>query len=285
MLPEADPLGRYRLWSLYDMLRIIVPDLIAALSDLCAKGVLIGAITDAAEDDLARMRADIGKDIADVAAQLDKTIPASPTLRKKFGRLVKVVEAPRFDQAKVHTLVGEFIHDLLNDWRGDGFLMIPADRRLFYDQPEPAFGPNVASRYQKANKDIAAANRCYALDEWTACVFHSMRVLEIGLRDLAKRLDIRIVNRKGKETHLESAQWHDILTEMAKVITAMSGATPSKKRKQEYYSQIALEFTHFKDAWRNHVMHAREPYDEREALMVLGAVNRFMVRLAAGAPR
>ena len=55
------------------------------------------------------------------------------------------------------------------------------------------------------------------------------------------------------------------------------------KEQQKFYSQAATHFMFLKDAWRNHVMHARDVlYDERRALSVFTQVKEFMQALAEG---
>ena len=46
------------------------------------------------------------------------------------------------------------------------------------------------------------------------------------------------------------------------------------------YSHAALEFRYFKDAWRNHVAHARGHYDEHQALSIVSHVREFMTQLS-----
>jgi hypothetical protein len=40
----------------------------------------------------------------------------------------------------------------------------------------------------------------------------------------------------------------------------------------------------FKDAWRNHVAHARHKYEDAEAVAIYQHVGALMKQLAAGAP-
>ncbi len=53
-----------------------------------------------------------------------------------------------------------------------------------------------------------------------------------------------------------------------------------KAAQLELYSSIALEFRHFREAYRNHVTHSRTHYDEREAVRVFEHVRSFMQELA-----
>jgi len=52
----------------------------------------------------------------------------------------------------------------------------------WYQQLQPTFGLVVDQRFPTSAEDeIAESAKCYALDRNTACVFHLMRTMEIGL--------------------------------------------------------------------------------------------------------
>jgi hypothetical protein len=142
-----------------------------------------------------------------------------------------------------------------------------------YQQTTPAFGVEVEAAFPDATGEIAAASRCYAVDEWTACVFHAMRVLEHGLRPIAQRFNVDFA--------VDS--WHKVIKGIEDGLNALrnkQGLTERDRQEITYYSDAASQFRHFKDAWRNHVSHAREHYDEREAEKVLTHVREFMQHLA-----
>lgn len=55
---------------------------------------------------------------------------------------------------------------------------------------DPFWGPDVATSFGSAMADLYDAGLCYVTDRSTACVFHCMRVLEVGLRALARDLNV-----------------------------------------------------------------------------------------------
>jgi hypothetical protein len=57
-------------------------------------------------------------------------------------------------------------------------------------------------------------------------------------------------------------------------------ASETKTEDIRFYSGLVAQFRWFKDAWRNHVAHARVHYDEREALDVWHHVSPFMQQMA-----
>jgi hypothetical protein len=81
----------------------------------------------------------------------------------------------------------------------------------------------------------------------------------------------------------QNATWHNIIEQIeAKVRKMDSSFGADWKEQQKFYSQAASQFMFLKDAWRNHVMHGRDVYDEGKALSILSHVREFMQALAKG---
>jgi hypothetical protein len=99
-------------------------------------------------------------------------------------RTVQILLQPDVTWGAVGPLAFELEGRVSDEMTSQVILAIDADRRMLYEQPEPPFRQAVAERFPDANRDIAAAGRCLTLEEWTAAVFHLMRVLEQGLRAL-----------------------------------------------------------------------------------------------------
>jgi hypothetical protein len=147
------------------------------------------------------------------------------------------------------------------------------ERVGYYEQTEPIFGPSVADAFPSASFDIAESGKCFALNRNTACVFHLMRVLEIGLSILAAKFGV-------PSGH---TNWHNIIEGIEKAVRNM-GADPNRptdwKDQQEFFAQAASGFMFIKDAWRNYTAHARGKYTEDEAETMLINVRAFMQKLA-----
>ena len=151
------------------------------------------------------------------------------------------------------------------------FLTLPHDKAKVFD--DAGFGDGCANAFPSAQYDIQEAARCYAVARNTACVFHLMRVLEIGLSVLANQFNVSSAH----------TNWETIIKQIEKAIVAMDqdpNRLPTWKDDREFYSQCASHFRVVKDAWRNYTAHARSKYDEQEALDMLGNVRGFMQKLA-----
>jgi hypothetical protein len=84
----------------------------------------------------------------------------------------------------------------------------------------------------------------------------------------------------------QTDSWHKVLKGIEEALAGLRnkpGLTDKDRAEITHYSEAATQFRHFKDAWRNHVSHARASYDEREAWSVLVHVRKFMQHLAANA--
>jgi hypothetical protein len=143
-----------------------------------------------------------------------------------------------------------------------------------YFQNSNLFGLKVNAAFPSCITEIQDAGNCYALEQYEASAFHSMRILERGLSVLAKKFGIDFGH----------TNWHNVIEEIEKKVRRMdSGVGADWKEQQKFCSQAATQFMFLKDAWRNHVMHVRDvPYDEGRALSVFGHVGEFMQALAEG---
>lgn len=161
--------------------------------------------------------------------------------------------------------------------KGKLFLYIPAERAKFWpkwEQPN-AFGEAVSQSFPSTAFDIHSAAICMATTQYTASVFHLMRVLEIGLTALGKVFAVS----------LEHTNWAPAIEEIESKIRKMRTdptwkALPDCKEQQEFYAQTASHFAILKDAWRNHTMHARAKYTGDEAERIFETVKGFMQRLS-----
>jgi hypothetical protein len=152
------------------------------------------------------------------------------------------------------------------------FLYIQKDKSDWFDKNTP-FGKDVFEAFPSAFHDIYGASNCYALDCSTACVFHCMRVLEMGLHALANDFGIPF----------EITNWQNIINEIEKEIRSLAAApnnTPRKQEKLQFSSEAAKEFTYFKDAWRNHVTHKHERYSPQDAEKIFNHTKDFMIHLS-----
>jgi hypothetical protein len=211
-----------------------------------------------------------------------KELRLSNVLRDQWRRLMKHSEDGR-RLSDMALLITEMYKNLAVELSSACFLMIPADRRFIYEQMHdgkltPIFGQDTDLAFPEARRDIAAAGRCYALGEWTACVVHLMRALEHALRWLAKRVGLKPEEYQGE-------QWKNIIDRIEKKIRELEQApkSPQKSTNVQFLSEAATQFRWFKDAWRNEAAHAHVYYGESEGAPIFLHVSDFCRHIAAEA--
>lgn len=273
--PSQDiPQPTHGLWSLWDiMMRFRVASYGAVLLALGRAAMTIESANafGISEDDAMDRR--VVSEAMSGAASSIQELPLSAVARYQFEQLQKRI--PVAPGTELAILMRELCNGIMVDLSSCWFLMIPAAQRDYYEQHKPPFGEDVAQKFLEASADIAAASRCYALDEWTACVFHLMRVLENGLRNLATTVGL------PAET-MQHENWKNIIDQIEKKIREMEGLpkTNEKIERVRLLSEAAAQFRYFKDAWRNHVAHAHATYDNLSGPVIWGHVKAFMHTLA-----
>ena len=166
------------------------------------------------------------------------------------------------------------IDTVLVELQEELFLFVPSHRAKYYDL---TLQSTVTTAFPKASKEIVSAGNCFAAGFYTASVFHSMRAAEIGVRVLGDKLEVAFPDKP-----LELAEWQNILDQCDSKIVKMKELRRSTLKDAElnFYSQAAVQFRYFKDAWRVRVAHARENYDESTALRVFNHTMEFFDVLA-----
>ena len=121
-------------------------------------------------------------------------------------------------------------------------------------------------------------------------MFHLMRVVEHGLRAFCVHFGIKRVRKENKKnkkvtyTSLDWEQWDTLLGQMrARVGVRLAAAKRGAKKQtyQEFYLPVFQDIEGIKDAFRNHVMHARRQYSPEDAEAILSHVKRLMNMLSA----
>ena len=134
----------------------------------------------------------------------------------------------------------------------------------------------IFDKFASAKPDAIAAVDCYALGHGKASVYHSMQVLEKGLKALAHDVG---------ET-FDVQQWEQIIGIIEGKIKGMQNngipglIKQEKDARLQFLSEAAKEFRYFKDGWRNYVSHGHAEYDDDEAKIVLQHVRHFMNHLS-----
>jgi hypothetical protein len=156
-----------------------------------------------------------------------------------------------------------------------------------YYKKEALFGELVYEKFPNARTEIESAGSCHALGLNTACVFHLMRVIEIGGKALLSymRATKYLPKAKGglRIKHIDLCTWGEIKNAMQEGLGAQKALLNSSvKRKAIYqFCNDAVEsFGCFQNAWRDKVSHSNTVYDEYDAKKIINNTERFMRHLA-----
>lgn len=253
-----------RLWSLLDMLKILALDYLRLGARIQDAENIFEFLKP--QDELAcearRDLFDVLADIHDICKKLDM-----PVSRKMFAEARRQPpETTRELRIMTRALYGELESKV--------FMFIPSHRMQYFD---PLIEDAVRQAFPKAASELESSGKTLAAGFYTASVFHAMRAAEIGVRALGYELGVAFPDKP-----LELAEWQNILDQADSKIVEMKKLPrgTQKDDKLNFYSQAAVQFRYFKDAWRVRVAHARETYDEPQALMIFTHTNEFFATLA-----
>ena len=210
---------------------------------------------------------------AAVKESLDKSISeiellCPPGAKELFTRTSSQIDSMNGWQAA--NVARELRNRFNDDTKAISFFVIPSSKIGIYDKKH-LFGDEVFSKFPSVNADISEAGKCLALDRGTACVFHLMRVVEVGLDALAKRLRIPPQNN-----------WGQYLRRIAESLDAKKKPLPKwVKRNESFFRDSAMIIAGIKDKWRNPCVHRiNEHYTPNQAEDVFDEIKKLMVHLS-----
>lgn len=197
-----------------------------------------------------------------------------PITQRKLQEMLGIPEGDySFDllSADLNELVSRLNHEL-----EETLTIIVPKSKVHYCKEEHLFGEAVATVFPEQVDDIAEAGKCFAADCNTACVMHLMRVVEVGVKKLARKVRIA----KGD---IEGNTWGGILNKIDKVLATWKEKpkkTPAETKAIEAYPAISLHLRSIKNVWRDPTMHGNPQYLEPEARMIFDTAKLVMQELA-----
>lgn len=187
-----------------------------------------------------------------------------------FDRLQKLINKNDITREQLKQAVQEYDGRLRDELDSIWFMHITGEKVELYNGKD-LFGVEVSNKFPLTVSEIEEAGKSLSVKRSTSCVFHLMRVLEIGLTSLAKYFNVSFERRN----------WENIINDIEAKIKNIGPSTGSDwKQDEQFYSEVAIDFRYFKNAWRNHVMHVRNSYSEESAMEIFNHVRSFMQHLA-----
>ena len=130
----------------------------------------------------------------------------------------------------------------------------------------------IYNTFRYAHGEMQCAGRCYAYGEPTACVFHLIRVVDSGLRSVAKSLEV------GYDARNWSGIAKNIQSKMEK---KYPNKTEEWKQLEPFYAGVLTDIQAISRAHRNPALHEIErKYSDADAHYLLTVVDGFMRHLA-----
>ncbi len=156
-------------------------------------------------------------------------------------------------------------------------LILGTERGPLADQPD-LFGKAVSAAFPSAEDDIREAGNCLAAECNTAAVFHLMRVVEVGLKALARDRRVRIPRKEP----LDLPSWESIVKDLESAEDAIRQypKTAAQAAQFAFHHGAMAQFAKFKDIFRNQVMHTRQQFGPDHAMKTFEEVRAFMQVLA-----
>jgi hypothetical protein len=168
---------------------------------------------------------------------------------------------------------------VMNDELGLAMLFsVKPENAKYYEPPEPLFGKTVADQFPSdASAEIDEAGKCFALSRHTACVFHLMRILEVGIGAIRYSL--------GMPDPVKDADrnWGKMLKTIKAEIDRRNAAKPAAWKNaadKDFFEGAIASLDAVKNVWRNATMHVEKTYGEEQAEHIFNAVRGFMSKLA-----
>jgi hypothetical protein len=190
--------------------------------------------------------------------------------------------------------LAELRRRIVEDLEDHVYLCIPRETAFrFFKRVKGTHGllPKVASelmdasivnRFPSTSDDIELACRCLLCDSYTACVFHLMRIVEVGV--------LRVARLAGNSDPKPS--WGSALGLVEKLVlrTKFQDLDPAIQPHRPLLEELLPQMQAIQRAWRNKIIHVGdklipiEPISESTASEILVTVEAFMRKLAASLP-
>jgi hypothetical protein len=155
-------------------------------------------------------------------------------------------------------------------------LVLRGETAKYFEPESPLFGNDFAQKFNTSGAyELDEAGKCLAVDRGTACVFHLMRMMEIGISALAKSLQIPDPLKPVEKNwgYILERIWVGIEKKWPNGGARMNGDGA-------LFDALYASLDAVKNPWRNGTMHVERKYTVEEARHVFDAVRGFMNRLA-----
>ena len=146
---------------------------------------------------------------------------------------------------------------------------------------------SIASAFTASKREIEAGIDCFALTDYPGCIFHMIRIAEMGLRAMARECGKLTVRSKKP---IEYAMWGEVIRAIDDAIKDIENSkgrkkpmSPKQRQNREeallFYKTILSDMRVLNEL-RDRTVHLRDNYDEGQALTAISRTNEMMSLVA-----
>jgi hypothetical protein len=156
-------------------------------------------------------------------------------------------------------------------------LALNSEDQNYFSPRSPLFGDLIPNKFPTNGEfELDEAAKCLALGRPTAAVFHLMRLMEVGIRALARCLQVPDPLKPAERN------WGHIIGEIKKGIDARWPTAATRAHGDgALFEQLHASLDAVRNPWRNATMHVESKYTDDQAKHILIAVKGFMEKLAS----
>jgi hypothetical protein len=259
-----------RLWSLWEILEFDAHEFIGLMNTLRSITHMQASASESRSLDSPLGREALVKSLLGHAEQLSK-------MRLPISRgAILALKSTIMNHGPLNELADEKVgfacRVLRMETEGRKFLQID-DEDLFQKGGE-LFGPDVASKFSTVGVfEIDEAGKCLAVGRSTACVFHLMRVMEVGVRAASACLGIADP-AKGADRN-----WGFMLRKFKEDMDRRNKSRPplwALPSDSQFFDEVYVSLDAVRNVWRNPTMHVESKYTVEEAEHIFASVRGFL---------
>lgn len=141
---------------------------------------------------------------------------------------------------------------------------------------------DILRAFPSSRREIETGIDRYALGDYPGCVFHMMRIAELGLRMIAGERGVKELGKK-KPKPIQWGTWQEVFDAIESQLKTVRQANPGPKRDVaiSYYDTALSDLRTLRGLYRDPTMHFRENYDKGEAYSAIFRVQSLMQVLSS----
>ncbi len=199
-----------------------------------------------------------------------------------LDEVIPFFEQESTDNTLLHEMPVHVCSDLQRELHLQFFVRIRPEQRRRFEKPFDGW-KKIIQRFGMVSRDVEEMNKSFALCRYTAAIFHSLQVAELGAIELGDYIGVTDP-KKG---------WGPTERKLRELVNAGHTALPAAlSGKFDFLEQMHREIESLTLVWRHKIDHAANrlviipntDFTPDIAEHIIGAMRIFMLRLTEGMP-